>query len=299
MIALNGAMSFCMPKDLSEKNGMKIYAFADEASPTLSGQIAAMLRNGLDGVELRTVDGVNVSDLKPEQAREIGQRFRENGLCVWSLGSPMGKTELGKDDFNRETDRMKVTAELANILDCRNIRMFSFYLPKGAEAKAYQSEVIDRLGVWEMIAKDAGVCLCLENEKGLFGETPECCRSVLDALPSLYGVFDPANFVQVGIDPLPAWEILKDRIRYLHIKDALYSGDVVPAGCGDGKIAAITKAFLALGGTDVTMEPHLHDFGAYKSLEREGMAVELGKKYAFRTPDEAFDAAVMAFRELL
>ena len=278
---------------------MKMYAFADEASPTLRGQIAAMLRNGLDGVELRTVDDVNVSDLKLEQAKEIGRRLRENGLCVWSLGSPMGKTELGKDDFEHETDRMKATVELANILDCRNIRMFSFYLPIGAEAEAYRSEVIDRLGVWTEIAQDADVRLCLENEKGLFGETPERSRALLDALPSLHGVFDPANFVQCGIDPLPAWELLKRRIGYLHIKDALYSGDVVPAGCGDGKIAAITADYLALGGTVVTLEPHLHDFGAYKSLEREGMAVELGKLYAFRTPDEAFDAAVRAFRELL
>ena len=278
---------------------MKIYAFADEASPALSGQIAAMLRNGLDGVELRTVDGVNVSDLAPDQAKRIGQRLRENGLCVWSLGSPMGKTELGQDDFDHETDRMKATAELANIMECRNIRMFSFYLPRGAQAKAYQNEVVDRLGVWAEIARDAQIRLCLENEKGLFGETPEHCRALFVALPSLRGVFDPANFVQIGIDPLPAWELLKDRISYLHIKDALYSGDVVPAGRGDGRIAAITAAFLAQGGTDVTLEPHLHDFGAYKSLEREGMAVELGKRYAFRGPDEAFDAAVRAFRELL
>ena len=281
------------------ETAMKIYAFADEASPALSGQIAAMLRNGLDGVELRTVDGVNVSDLAPDQAKRIGQRLRENGLCVWSLGSPMGKTELGQDDFDHETDRMKATAELANIMECRNIRMFSFYLPRGAQAKAYQNEVVDRLGVWAEIARDAQIRLCLENEKGLFGETPEHCRALFDALPSLRGVFDPANFVQIGIDPLPAWELLKDRISYLHIKDALYSGDVVPAGRGDGRIAAITAAFLAQGGTDVTLEPHLHDFGAYKSLERKGMAVELGKRYAFRGPDEAFDAAVRAFRELL
>ena len=281
------------------ETAMKIYAFADEASPALGGQIAAMLRNGLDGVELRTVDGVNVSDLAPDQAKRIGQRLRENGLCVWSLGSPMGKTELGQDDFDHETDRMKATAELANIMECRNIRMFSFYLPRGAQAKAYQNEVVDRLGVWAEIARDAQIRLCLENEKGLFGETPEHCRALFDALPSLRGVFDPANFVQIGTDPLPAWELLKDRISYLHIKDALYSGDVVPAGRGDGRIAAITAAFLAQGGTDVTLEPHLHDFGAYKSLEREGMAVELGKRYAFRGPDEAFDAAVRAFRELL
>ncbi len=40
---------------------MNIYAFADEASPLIDGQIKAMLENGVSGLEIRNVDNVNVS----------------------------------------------------------------------------------------------------------------------------------------------------------------------------------------------------------------------------------------------
>ena len=36
---------------------LRIFAFADEASPQIDRQIAAMKRNGLQGLEIRNVDG--------------------------------------------------------------------------------------------------------------------------------------------------------------------------------------------------------------------------------------------------
>jgi len=55
-------------------------------------------------------------------------------------------------------------------------------------------------------------------------------------------VFDFANFVQAGEDPLANWPLLKPYTVHIHIKDALQgSGKVVPAGEGDGHIAAIIK----------------------------------------------------------
>ena len=278
---------------------MKIFAFADEAQPHLQGQIAAMLRNQLQGLEIRTVDGENVSSMSIERIKGINAQLADAGLCIWSLGSPMGKTDIAVDDFAHETDRMKHTVELANAVGCENIRMFSFYLPQGACRSDYTNQVVDRLSVWAEIANEAGVKLCLENEKGLFGEDPGSCRAIYDAISGIWGVFDPANFVQSGIDPLGAWEMLKDRTHYLHIKDAMYDGNVVPAGYGAGQIQTIVREYLKQGGENVTMEPHLHDFGAYKSLEKEGHAVELGKQFAFNSADEAFDAGVAAFRALL
>ncbi len=278
---------------------MNIYAFADETHPQLDLQIAAMLRNDLQGLEIRTVDGMNVSDMSIPQVTQIEKKLADAGLCVWSVGSPMGKTDISQDDFGYETDRLKHTVELATAMKSENIRMFSFYLPANANHSDYKNQVIDRLCVWAEIAEQAGVRLCLENEKGLFGEDPDSCNAIYQEIPSICGVFDPANFVQIGIDPLTAWAKLKERTHYLHIKDALYDGNVVPAGYGAGQIRQIVHDFMEMGGNDVTMEPHLHDFGAYKSLEKEGFAVELGKCFTFRNSDEAFDEAVKAFRALL
>ncbi len=77
-----------------------IYAFADEASSSLVGQIAAMLRNHMQGLEIRGVDGQNVSDISIEKAREVKKRLADNGLATWSVGSPIGKIDIVKDDFN-------------------------------------------------------------------------------------------------------------------------------------------------------------------------------------------------------
>ena len=63
---------------------LRVFAFADEASPTLAGQIAAMERNGLQGLEIRGVDGENVSDISLEKARETRRRLEDAGLTVWS-----------------------------------------------------------------------------------------------------------------------------------------------------------------------------------------------------------------------
>lgn len=52
-------------------NNLKIYAFADEASPKVDEQIKAMKRNGLDGLEIRNVDGVNVSSITLDAAAEV------------------------------------------------------------------------------------------------------------------------------------------------------------------------------------------------------------------------------------
>ena len=43
-----------------------IYAFADEASPMIDSQIKALRRNGLQGLEIRTVDGENISAISPD-----------------------------------------------------------------------------------------------------------------------------------------------------------------------------------------------------------------------------------------
>ena len=95
-------------------------------------------------------------------------------------------------------------------------------------------------------------------------------------------------------------ELLKDKIHYMHIKDALFAdGSVVPAGKGDGKVKEILNAYLARGGTAMTVEPHLRVFSGLNQLERKGEESKIGGKYSYPTSDAAFDAACSALKELL
>ena len=275
---------------------IRIYAFSDEASADIDKQIKALIRNNLQGMEIRNVDGTNVSDITTDKAKEVKNKLDANGLCVWSIGSPIGKINLS-DDFGKHLDKFKHTLEIAKTLDSHNIRLFSFYPPKLKNPDNYKNEVIDRLGQFCEIAKGYDIVLCHENEKGIYGDTSERCLKIYKALPDIKCVFDPANFVQCGVDTLKAWEMLKEYIYYMHIKDALPSGFVVPAGKGVGNVQKIAQEYISLGGTNFTIEPHLIAFKGLKFLERIGEKRQMTYKYS--DSDTAFDVACDSFKDLL
>lgn len=280
-------------------NEIKIYAFADEASPNIDEQIIALKRNGLNGLEIRNVDGVNVSDITVEKAKEVKHKLQENGLITWSIGSPIGKIDIEKDDFSAHTEKLKHTLEIAEILGAENIRLFSFFIPKDKNPADYKEEVINRLGTFLDLAKGTGITLCHENEKGIYGDIPERCLEIHKALPEMPAIFDPANYIQCGADTLEGWKMLSGYVKYLHIKDALLDGSVVPAGKGVGNLPFILENFRRNGGKNVTIEPHLTVFAGLSSLEKEGDKSVVGEVYRYPSNTSAFKAAADALKELI
>ncbi len=238
---------------------MRIFAFSDEAASELGGQIAAMKRNGLDGTEIRGVNGRSIVAHTAEEAKEVLRQLKDNGLSVWSVGSPIGKIPLD-GDFAGHLELLRHTLELANVLECRNLRMFSFYIPEGAKPEGCRNEVIEKLAQMAETAEGSGVALCHENEKGIYGDNAGRCADILDAVPALRCVFDPANFIQCGQDVPEAWKLLGSRVYYMHIKDAMADGTVVPAGEGIGYLPEILAGYKARGGETVTGEPRLRVF---------------------------------------
>lgn len=273
-------------------SNIRFCAFADEASSSLELQIKALQRNSLDLLEIRGVDGKNISSLTPEETRETQKRLSDGGISVWSIGSPIGKCDI-HEDFSIETERFKRTLETANVLGAENMRIFSFY--KTVESDI--NEVVDRLGTFLDIAKGSGVDLCHENEKGIFGDTYEKCLMLHKALPTLPAVFDPANFVQCESDTKAAWDVLAPYVKYLHAKDA-DGMKVVPCGAGLGNVKYIFEEFSKKGGGVITVEPHLKAFVGLSALEAEGDEKAVGGM-SFSSSDEAFDYAVMTAKNLI
>lgn len=276
---------------------MNIYAFADEASGRIDKQIEAMKRNGLQGLEIRNVDGVNVSDITLEKAREVHEKMKAAGLKVWSIGSPLGKIGI-EDAFEPHLEKLKHTLEVAKVLECNNIRMFSFYLPQGKNPEDYREEVLRRLRAMVEAAKGSGIDLCHENEKGIYGDVAARCLDIHKEIPELKGIFDPANYIQCEQDTLEGWELLHPYIKYLHIKDALASGMVVPAGAGIGHLKEIVDAFRAQGGDCVTIEPHLTVFEGLRELEGKDREIKVAE-FKYPDADTAFDVACNALKALL
>ncbi len=271
----------------------RLCAFADEADKMISGQIKALHENEIRLIELRGIDGKNVADITPAEAKELGKKFDSEGIAVWSIGSPIGKVDITSPAAD-ELDRFKRVLETANILGAENIRMFSFY--KTDDSASCFDKVCRRLDDMISAAKGSGVDLCHENEKGIFGDTAERCFKLHTALPEFRGVFDPANFVQCGEDTLIAWELLKPFMKYAHIKDANESGKVVPPGAGLGHLRELLPRFADAGIQVLTLEPHLKSFVGLAALE-DGEVPKVGS--SFGSNREAFDFAVNTLKNLI
>lgn len=270
----------------------KLAAFADEADYKLENQIAAMVRNGIGYLEIRGVDGENVADISKEKACEIRKKLESSNLAVWSVGSPFGKIGI-TEDFAPHLEKFKRNLEIAAILGAAHMRIFSFYVPQ-ENPEACSDEVMRRLEQFASAAKDSGILLCHENEKGIYGDIAVRCAEIHKNFPEIKAVFDPANFIQCGQDTKAAWELLSPYIEYMHIKDALADGSVVPAGKGTGNLPFLLGQYR---GTMLTLEPHLSVFQGFEKLEQGKEAPE--KKYCYASSEEAFDAAVAALKELI
>ena len=205
----------------------KISGFADEISGSLDKQVEGLNSLGIEYIEIRGVDGNNIIFHKQDMVERIKCRLDAAGIKVSSIGSPLGK--IGIDEpFEKHFEDFKRAVEVAHYMNSRYIRMFSFYVPQKESLEnegkweEIKKEVFSRIGRFVDYANDNDIILLHENEKGIFGEkAPEC----LELMQNFYGdhfkaIFDFANFVQAGQDTLEAYELLKDYIEYIHVKDA-------------------------------------------------------------------------------
>lgn len=269
---------------------IRLSAFSDEASSSLDGQIEALKRNGIALTELRGVDGVNVADLTDKAAVEINKKLKENGISVWSLGSPYGKVRLD-DGFSEEKlfHQLDRLCRLCRIFGCDKIRVFSFY---NAGGKA--DTVFRLLRESVKLASEYGVGLYHENEKDIYGEKCEQVLELKENVPGLKFVYDPANYLQAGQSADITLPAVFGITSYFHIKDVIAeTGQLVPAGHGDGHIGDIINKV----GFDTvfTIEPHLAVFDGYAQIDGH----EMKNKYRYKNNGEAFDAAVGALKTLL
>lgn len=274
----------------------KLSAFADEADPHSAGQIQALTENGIPYIELRGLETGSAIQLSDKGARELKARFDAAGIAVWSMGSPIGKIGI-TDPFLPHLEQFRRTLELSQIFGAKCIRMFSFYLPKEDEDRPkYRDQVLERLSILVEEAKGSGVVLCHENEKGIYGEKAPECLDLLQSVPGLRAVFDPANFIQAGQETLSAWEMLAPYVEYMHIKDALSDGKVVAPGRGIGHVPEIVEKFGAQGGEVLSIEPHLAIFAGLSQLEREQRSI---KEDIYPSKRAAFDVAVNVLKAII
>ena len=276
---------------------MVLSAFADEYADNLIEQCQALNYFGVSYMEMRGVNGKNVSVLSKTEVREAKKVLADYGVKVSSIGSPLGKLKLD-GDLVGHLETAKRVFETANELDTKNIRIFSFYLPDGKTREECKGQVFDELEKIVKLSEEYGLTLCHENEALIYGESPEKCVELLEYFGGrMKAVLDMGNFVLDGYNPWNAYNLLRKHIEYFHIKDALYAGAIVPAGKGEAQIKRILDDYKVNDGKDtfITLEPHLQTFGGLNALV--GKAFE--NPYKYENQKVAFTDAVAKLKELL
>ena len=277
-------------------------AFADEASPSIIEQIEACKANGIEYIELRNVDGKNISNFNVDEAKALKETLDAAGIKVSSIGSHYGKIEI-TDDFEPHFEAFKQTVEVAKVLDTKYIRMFSFFFTKGQDRDEYKAEVYRRLDAMVDYANEHGILCCHENEKGIYGDITERCLELAEHYGERMGcIFDPSNYIQCGSETLEGFKLLQDYITYFHVKDCIAAIDtVVPAGEGDGHLVEIMKMLDQKEKVYfLSVEPHLRVFEGLKNLEPDdATANAMNKKFVYPDNKTSFAAACTAIHNII
>ena len=249
--------------------------FADEISDDFDGQLDVVTSLGLHFIEFRSAWGTNILDLDDDRLDLAAAKLAGRGIRVSSIGSPIGKIFID-EPFEPHLERARHAVAVAQRFGAPFIRVFSFFLRPGTDPATVRDEVLRRMRSLAEVAAEGDVVLLHENEKDIYGDTPERCLDILQSVdsPALRATWDSANYVQVcGERPFDrGWAMIRPYLVYMQIKDAIAAtGEVVTAGSGDGQLAETIAALKAEGFDGFfSLEPHLgsaHALGGFSGPE--------------------------------
>jgi len=255
----------------------KVSVFTDEVSHDFEQALDLIKEWGVKYVELRTVDRTNITDLDDDGVARVKSLLDERGLTVAALGSPFLKCYLHEpkegpagdaffsqaNTYEEHLEILKRCGYLADIFGTRMTRCFSFW--REEDPSAVWDEIVERLQHSVKLAQEYGLVLAMENETSCNGGTPQEVRSLVDAVdsPTLGIMWDAGNAQWVDIEAYPhGYEVVKDRIYHVHIKDPVVEADGTRHGAvfGEG-LVNFRDMFVALqaDGYDgpLSLEPHL------------------------------------------
>jgi sugar phosphate isomerase/epimerase len=309
---------------MTEQARVILSGFADEAAnqKTAVQQFAALAAIGLQYYSIRFIDvggGVkNVMKLTKNEITDIRHLQDEYGLNVASLGSPIGKVKLVEVDdgtqnefvpFKKYLERDVAKAcELAHAFETKLIRGFSFYHPRGTDARPHVPQVVDQLGQIAEMCHRSDLTYGLEIEANLVGQSGELMAEIHRQVnhPALVLIFDAGNIVTQGCtasEVFAQYQAMKPGLGWMHVKDYRHPSPVkrtnhvdeealkhfVPADIGDSGHEAIFRDFAAclpkleaklqrrgIPGVFLDLEPHVKgggQFGGFSGPDGIGVAL--------------------------
>ncbi len=243
-------------------------AFADEIGDDLKLQMDTCESCGVKCIDVRGIDGKNVSGMSIAEAGEYNKQLEDRGFSVPCIGSPIGKIRMD-EDFDAHLELLKHCFDVGKAFGTDRIRIFSFYASEGKNITDERDGVMERMRAMVQAAESADFLLLHENEHAIYGAKPDGIKDLFATIQSDHfkGIFDPANFVVEGI---PAYDEcwtqgLGELTFQLHVKDKRPDDEAcVPAGEGNGQFREIFADLKKREWSGyATLEPHLAAAGQF------------------------------------
>ncbi len=275
-------------------------AFGDEAGNSCEEQIAALQQAGLSYIDIRGMDGHNIAALPLEAARAAKEKLDAANIQVAMFGSPIGKIDIA-DDLESDLEKLRHLGELAPVLGCSAVRVFSYYNAQGRSHDEWQNESLNRLKQLRDEASRLGLVLYHENERHIFGDLRAdvgiIAGELRDGPDGVFRlIFDFDNYNQSGEDVWQNWLALRDMTDAIHLKDSR-DNQHTPVGQGTGRVREILEdAARRNWRGPMSIEPHLQHSAAIMATGPSGTA---NQQFANMTQAESFSLACHAATDLL
>ena len=256
---------------------MELMGIADEASPSIDGQIRATKELGWESIEARfvEVDGFEKGSIHdiPDAAFDIvAAKLEEAGVGIYAFGSTIcnwAKTiETPWDVTATEIDRAIPRMQR---LGTKYVRIMSFKPADNADKTP--ELVFERLREVTQRFLDEGLQPVHENCMNHGGMSWQHGVELLEKVPGLKWVFDTANPIFNADrskpqpwpkqDPWEYWQNVREHTAHIHVKDCTWVDEKNDAdynfpGEGQGRVRDILRDALANGyDAGISIEPHM------------------------------------------
>lgn len=249
---------------------------SDAISHDFETAVLLGLEWGLEYFELKRVhDTRRVAEATPEDLKKVQEVLHKNTVRISSISPGLFKASLKQENLPEELERFEKTVAIAHRLQVTRIIIFGFTRTPDFTSVEAMPQIEDTIGHVTLRAQAEGLTLLLENDRGLWVDTPEALKHIMTSVnsPALKINWDPCNLI--AADPRPpypdSYNLIKEWIGHVHIKDATAKGpdqfEHAMVGEGDmdwvGQFEALART--QFGGFCV-LEPH---FGSRVRSSRE------------------------------
>ncbi len=259
--------------------GMFLTGITDEAADTIDEQIAVCRKLGWRWIDLRTIEGENITNIPEVKFGRLLDALAESEIEVSSFSAAIANWgRRVTDPFETDLAELERAIPRMHRAGTRFLRIMS-YRPEAGEGTERWSEpevereVIRRLRELARRADDGGIVLLHENCDTWGGQSLEHTQRLLEAVdsPAFSLVFDTGNPVETRDhradapgerqDAFEFYRAVREHISYVHIKDGYVTGGktiYTMPGEGDARVPEILADLRATGyDGGFSIEPHV------------------------------------------